>query len=1061
MTFFRKGFFRQIFDILPAKKDSLDKEKIERIESPLDLKYSFLTSDNNFSQEKKRNFSRELFSKEIIKSNQFTFQKPSFLKRKIKFLILFLILFIFLLGFFLFIDKKIIKIGYHHFFKLENFNLENYLFCLKEAKKDLDNFDILAAKINFDKSYLIWQEFSQEVLASKKIFLASLTANDLFSLLKEIDEVMGEIKIILNDLDNLTNKELVLSLLDEENYQRGAEKDLREIEKKIDNLSLSLKEIKEILKKVDLLSLPSDWQKTLKDFQKNYLLWQGILAEKKSLLTKIERILAGDDEKRYLLLIQDEDTSRANGGLIKYLVFLSLEDYSLKEIKSYQAEDISLNKKIIPPHPFWLSEEKWQLRDMNYFFDFPLSAGKIISFFEEAENKKVDGLIALNKMSFLEILDILGPLNEGTYEEFRASDFFEKIEESFSENQSDTFFKNFFFSLFKKIAFSEREKKKEFLEKIKFLLLNKDIQIYFQEKNLENWLKERNFSGEVLRNKENQDYLAIVSTNVEGGGDSFVEEESELLSTIKEDGSIINKLKIKRSFLTKGRNFSINRIYLRIYLPLGSQLISFQGGRKRIIKPLTDFSQPEFLIDNELNEIEKDLLKDKSQRIEFFQESGKTVLATWLEVGRGGSCQLTIEYQLPFKLSLAERNKISLLYQKQSSSDNSLLWQINLPKDYLFANERDTFEVYYPKPKKFEEISLKFFKKAKKKEFFSERTDEEMIVSSLLPVSGRGATINLTKMEVNLYQNRKKIKTLFLVSRGERGKWFQTPLGYFEVMAKKNIVHSSKVDVYMPWSIQFYQDFFIHGIPYYSNYQKVSSSFSGGCLRLKDSQAKYFYDFARIGMPVILYEDKNLISLGKNFVLPIKTSNFWLKKDFNSPFNIRGYYGPTDVWDTEDKYYQHTGLDFACSEEVPVVAIGPAKVVKIQELGNDHGMGKTIILEHNFQQKKFYSLYAHLSSIREDLKVGDLVEKGEIIGLMGDSGYGCQYYWRVGEDGCQSKNPLDIHLHFEIKEKPVLENPRGGKVCLNKFNQRIFCYGYTPKDPREYGYFDPIEILKK
>jgi len=108
--------------------------------------------------------------------------------------------------------------------------------------------------------------------------------------------------------------------------------------------------------------------------------------------------------------------------------------------------------------------------------------------------------------------------------------------------------------------------------------------------------------------------------------------------------------------------------------------------------------------------------------------------------------------------------------------------------------------------------------------------------------------------------------------------------------------------------------------------------------------------------------------------------------------------------------------------------------------------------------KTVYALYAHLSEINPKLKEGDFIKKGEIIGKVGATGYGCNY-WRIGEDGCDKNSKLDVHLHFEIKEKPVLESPKPAK-CFFK-NRLMNCYGYVPHNPTNYGYFDPLKFLGK
>jgi hypothetical protein len=56
----------------------------------------------------------------------------------------------------------------------------------------------------------------------------------------------------------------------------------------------------------------------------------------------------------------------------------------------------------------------------------------------------------------------------------------------------------------------------------------------------------------------------------------------------------------------------------------------------------------------------------------------------------------------------------------------------------------------------------------------------------------------------------------------------------------------------MPYSVHIFGNFFIHGIPYYPDGVKVSSTYSGGCIRLEDNEAKAVFDFVEKDTPIII-----------------------------------------------------------------------------------------------------------------------------------------------------------------------------------------------------------------
>jgi hypothetical protein len=110
-------------------------------------------------------------------------------------------------------------------------------------------------------------------------------------------------------------------------------------------------------------------------------------------------------------------------------------------------------------------------------------------------------------------------------------------------------------------------------------------------------------------------------------------------------------------------------------------------------------------------------------------------------------------------------------------------------------------------------------------------------------------------MKIYTYENGEIIKEMNIVSKGKPESYYETPTGSYKVILKERNHFSSIGHVYMPYSMQFFGNFFIHGIPYYQDGEKVSSTYSGGCIRLADEDAKYIYEFSEKGTEVII---KNL-----------------------------------------------------------------------------------------------------------------------------------------------------------------------------------------------------------
>jgi len=83
--------------------------------------------------------------------------------------------------------------------------------------------------------------------------------------------------------------------------------------------------------------------------------------------------------------------------------------------------------------------------------------------------------------------------------------------------------------------------------------------------------------------------------------------------------------------------------------------------------------------------------------------------------------------------------------------------------------------------------------------------------------------------------------------------WSPTPRGHFQVRAKYRNAFSRHSHVWMPWSINFSGPYFIHEVPIWPSGKRLYSKYSGGCVRLKIGQAEKVYNFAQIGMAVIIH----------------------------------------------------------------------------------------------------------------------------------------------------------------------------------------------------------------
>ncbi len=113
---------------------------------------------------------------------------------------------------------------------------------------------------------------------------------------------------------------------------------------------------------------------------------------------------------------------------------------------------------------------------------------------------------------------------------------------------------------------------------------------------------------------------------------------------------------------------------------------------------------------------------------------------------------------------------------------------------------------------------------------------------------------NLDTMLIEVYTDGLRTLEVPIATKGRPGSWWETPAGIYAVEYKNEKHRSGISGVYQPWSLRFQGNFYIHGWPYHADGSRVSSTYSGGCVRLQDADAQKVFELAEVGMPVIVFE---------------------------------------------------------------------------------------------------------------------------------------------------------------------------------------------------------------
>ena len=137
------------------------------------------------------------------------------------------------------------------------------------------------------------------------------------------------------------------------------------------------------------------------------------------------------------------------------------------------------------------------------------------------------------------------------------------------------------------------------------------------------------------------------------------------------------------------------------------------------------------------------------------------------------------------------------------------------------------------------------------------RVINTLTIANTIPQTGKFIAADLVGMQLYLYQDGTQVAQYPIITKGRTGTPWETPSGFYAIQSKEVTHFSSIGHVYMPYSMQFYGNYFIHGWTYYPNGTPVSASFSGGCIKLATADAKEVFAFADVGTKVFVYDAKH------------------------------------------------------------------------------------------------------------------------------------------------------------------------------------------------------------
>ncbi len=450
--------------------------------------------------------------------------------------------------------------------------------------------------------------------------------------------------------------------------------------------SRSFREALHFFEYVELESIPEDKREGFSKGERLLPVLSQTLTLSVEHTDLLKELLGKNGPRVYLFLFQNNHELRPTGGFIGSYALLDVNQGKIRRffVDGIFNPDGQLKENIVPPAPIQKISAGWSLHDSNWFPDFPTSAEKAMFFYEKTGGPTTDGVVALTPVVLGRLLEIIGPVTLPEYGVTVDKDNFmpliqEEVEVNYDkeENSPKKILGDLTGVILDRLL---NEPKAETFFQIAdtfvSLLNERHVLLYARDIRAKELIRSSGWSGEILPTP--YDYVSVVHANINGyKTDGVIDDTIDHSVSIQTDGSLIDTLTVTRKHNGGQTDYEwwnkVNANYMRVYVPLGSELLSAEGMTREFPSSPLEYDALGFKRDAEVVNEENKIRIDETSGTRIGEEFGKTVFGNWVYVSPGESVTVTYRYRLPFRIALEKEDgsqpvPFSILYQKQSGS---------------------------------------------------------------------------------------------------------------------------------------------------------------------------------------------------------------------------------------------------------------------------------------------------------------------------------------------------------------------------------------------------------
>ena len=571
---------------------------------------------------------------------------------------------------------------------------ENALTSITDASQAAGQSDFARAETGFSQAADFFSEARQNIkdLSALAAAASAVVPNNGLKLAGNADRLL-ETGELASYLGNELSQALSVSAAEELDLPSA----FRELYARYDNIALLLKKIAANAASIDPETMPDDYQAAFASLRDKVVLLDQAAPQFRNILDILNTAFGFESDQRYLLVFQNNAEMRGSGGFIGSYALADLRNGQIMNLEvpgggSYDTE-AGLYETVKSPAPLDLVSPRWYFWDANWWPDWPLSARKLMWFYENSDGPSVDGVIALTPTVIERLLAITGPIDmTRDYGVIITADNFWLETQTITEakpdqptasgtaalrNEPKKIIGDLLPALMEKLmALDGRTALLPLIGTIEQNLAEKQIILYFNNSDLE--AKTAALGWDAHIHDTGWDYLMVANTNIAGGkSDRAIRESISHDARIQADGSIIDTLEIKREHTAGSRDpfTGVRNVdWLRIYVPEGSTLLE-AGGFRPPDSTYFELPDPAWQDDPDVLATEGRATTHLPSGTKIYTESGKTVFANWSMIDPGETAVITLKYRLPFKFTppaTSDKNgwqeAVSALYGKEKKN---------------------------------------------------------------------------------------------------------------------------------------------------------------------------------------------------------------------------------------------------------------------------------------------------------------------------------------------------------------------------------------------------------